>query len=259
MKIFTRVVFSICMVIIFLFAYMLAEKQRDSLYINNEAKKALASSDKFSFFYRSVGYHRDKPTFTYTEDDNILNFYEIARLDNNKNISEYMYIMFYPNQKIRENKNIILNLYFVPDNLSNIEVEDTDIKFNLKRSLKTDMYLAVDKYGSSLIKKSDLETIGKSKIFVGYQENKSLVKILNANLDTTNSFIIKDSLYKYDYNIEKLKENKIFPQVYHLAKQYNYVFAIYIPISLVLISIITYFTYFFHKPTRFRKKSKNIV
>ena len=246
-----RILYIIYATILLLVVGSLAQQRQEQLYFESEGQKALASSnelEKFYFFYSSLGYHVKSPVFSYENEDFIISFFEVYRVE--KDLPT-LYIMLYPQYEGYEtNDRVLYEMWFnYGDN------KRKTYQFNRFRNLR--MYMLVNdnqhaEIPTAAIRELDPYSFTVSKTYAVIDEK---TKTVSTNTDTfeipytliDSELIVENKVKEIGFDDEKLNVYGIFPQSYHSMAKYSYIFYLSMTAAIIAIVLGAYFLFFFRR------------
>lgn len=264
MKILGRVLFALLCVILFIFTLNYSEQIRVSKYFEKYGAEALEEakedSSAYRFFYGATGYHKNTPLYEVTNGEYTIYFYEVVTLEQNKKkeirANTYLYTIVTSKTESLTKKGNQLLLRF-KDTSIEVENETYDKSygdFSVVRFRNLELFVAVNE--EIRIHISKVEFVNK---------NFDLVELYFVDDDRNFENLLSEpiAINEEDFTIEKtvLEHYKdtdilvytynIFPKQVHVMKEYDYIFYIALGIVLLLIGIMTYFTYFFRRERKY--------
>lgn len=264
MKILGRVLFALLCVIVFIFALNYSEQIRTSFYFEKYGQAALekAKTDEkqYQFFYGATGYHKNEPLYKVSSGDISMYFYEVVTLEKNKQgdirDNTYIYtIIVSETTPLEKPKNHLL-LRFKD---SSIEVDnplydESYGDFSVVRFRNLPMFVAVNEAIKIHIDKD--EFINKNfdlveLYFVDDDRNFETLLSEPITINESDFQMAEVVLELYEDHDTLVNTHKIFPKQVHIMSEYDYIFYIVVIAVLVLIGLMTYFTFFFRKGRKY--------
>lgn len=258
MKIVGRVVYSLVMVIFFLFTFNYAQDLMTSLYFEDRGIPILEADEvDYTFFYGSVpNYYKDEPMLSIDQNDYELRIFEIAKLEqsnSNYSFDPFLYITFHSKVHIMDGE---YKLIVRSSEIDTHTDKQKELSFNLVRFRQLNLFVGVNELGEIYLNPEFFIEHSIKEIEI-VKENIVLLTIDLLTHDFSTS--IEVALHQFYETENKLPVNDdmidegIFPYHTHVMSDYVYVFVIAMVIYFVLLVIATYFTFFFKPYRRSRK------
>ncbi len=264
MKILGRVLFALLCVILFIFSLNYSEQIRVSKYFEKYGVEALEEAKEdptaYRFFYGATGYHKNAPLYIITNSEYTIYFYEVVTLEQNKakekRVNTYLYTIITSKTKPLTKKNNQLLLRF-KDTSVEVENEAYDKSygdFSVVRFRNLELFVAVNEEIRIHINKD--EFINKNFDLVELyfvDEERNFDKLLSEpiSINEEDFTIAKKVLENYNNPDTLVYTYNIFPKQIHVMKEFDYIFYITFAGVLILIGIMTYFTYFFKRERKY--------
>lgn len=264
MKILGRVLFALLCVILFIFTLNYSEQIRVSKYFEKYGTEALeeAKDDPtaYRFFYGATGYHKNAPLYTVTNGEYTIYFYEVVTLEQNKKkeikTNTYLYTIVTSKTKPLTKQDNQLLLRFKD---ANIEVENETYDksygdFSIVRFRNLELFVAVNEEIRIHISKDEFINKNFNLVELYFvDENRNFENLLSRPIIIKEEdFTIEEKVLEYYGDLDTLVySHNIFPKQVHVMKEYDYIFYIALGGVLVLIGVMTYFTYFFRRERKY--------
>ncbi|MGI6360107.1 MAG: hypothetical protein ACOX02_03610 [Acholeplasmatales bacterium] len=264
MKILGRVLFALLCVILFIFTLNYSEQIRVSKYFEKYGTEALEEAKEdptaYRFFYGTTGYHKNAPLYTITNGEYTIYFYEVVTLEQNKSqekrVNTYLYTIVTSKTKPLTKKGNQLLLRF-KDTSIEVENETYDKSygdFSVVRFRNLDLFVAVNEEIRIHIVKDEFVNKNFDLVELYFvDEARNFDKLLSEPIMINEEdFTIAEKVLDYHNSPNTLVYTyNIFPKQIHVMKEYDYIFYISTSLVLVLIGIMTYFTYFFRRKRKY--------
>ena len=264
MKILGRVLFALLCVILFIFTLNYSEQIRVSKYFEKYGVEALEQAKEdptsYRFFYGATGYHKNVPLYEVANDEYTIYFYEVVTLEQNKaketRANTYLYTIVTSKTKplAKEKNQLLLRFKDTSVEVENEAYDKSYGDFSVVRFRNLELFVAINEEIKIHISKEEFLNKNFDLVelyFVDDDRNFELLLSKPIEIKEEDFTIAAIVLEHYNNPDELVYTYNIFPKQVHVMKEYDYIFYIALVGVLLLIGMMTYFTYFFRRKRKY--------